>query len=710
MFAVIVRLILAALALIAILSLTVIPRWRDKWISGSFLKQLLWLLLIISSVVFLLTVVCESLPIALYEKYSYWYSFMDPGNINLEKDGDPETLIPRIILVSLIGLLGTFLLSGLLISTLSNTFERRIDKIKNGTVYYRFQNHVVIIGFDSMTIGLIKQMSSKPEYEKSKFLIQTTQDVASVRHILMAQLDKDIDKKVTIVLGGRNSLEDLSKLYLDKASEIFVLGESGEYDHDSLNLECVSYIADILNTNNPKLSQYYNEIRRRKNQNNQEKKDNKPVTTFPHIELPEKINCNVLFEYQSTFVIFQQQDIDDRIKESICFKPFNFYESWAEKVFVKGVYNTHGVQENILYRPLDFVNITSDSDNFVHLVVVGMTRMGVAMGLEAMLLAHFPNFVTKNIKTRITFIDSNVVAEMNFLRSRYKHLFNAVDYTYYDVEDPSNKGSNKNESPKFTDIELEFINGRIESEHIQNLLTDWSKDENRLLTIAVCFNYPPSSIAAGLYLSDEVLRSNAQILVRQETSYQIISRLKTCDKFKNVRPFGMLDECFDFEMVNSEIPMSINYFYSYFYDNKKDADSVDKIEAKKKWDSLKVSKKWSNVYFSNSIPTKIRSCKCLGCRNTECDISDKIEIMSEVEHNRWNIDQLLLGYRPTTEEEYDIICEKPEEKSNFKNNYFAHNDIRKFSELLSDGNIKDTVCEYDRSIIRSIGILMKDNK
>ena len=33
----------------------------------------------------------------------------------------------------------------------------------------------------------------------------------------------------------------------------------------------------------------------------------------------------------------------------------------------------------------------------------------------------------------------------------------------------------------------------------------------------------------------------------------------------------------------------------------------------------------------------------------------EIEIMTEVEHNRWNMEELILGYRPVTDDEQKMI-------------------------------------------------------
>ena len=47
----------------------------------------------------------------------------------------------------------------------------------------------------------------------------------------------------------------------------------------------------------------------------------------------------MLFKYQSTFAVFQRQDID-RLKDKINFVPFSYYGMWAQKVLVDGEYES----------------------------------------------------------------------------------------------------------------------------------------------------------------------------------------------------------------------------------------------------------------------------------------------------------------------------------------------------------------------------------
>ena len=159
-------------------------------------------------------------------------------------------------------------------------------------------------------------------------------------------------------------------MYYNYAERIYILGEDGqEALHDAKNMKCVSYL-------------------------------NKHITK----ELP----CYVLFEHQTSSAAFQASN--QRASEEndkLIFIPFNFHETWAQKVLT-GEYDGQ-------YLPLDGAGIKYESDETAHVIIVGMSRMGVAMGVEAAHVAHYPNFIrNNNLRTRITFIDSNMEVEHEY--------------------------------------------------------------------------------------------------------------------------------------------------------------------------------------------------------------------------------------------------------------------------------------------------------
>ncbi|GHT66873.1 hypothetical protein AGMMS50239_29060 [Bacteroidia bacterium] len=578
--------------------------------------------------------------------------FINPGTSYNSQPDDADKIWALII-----GLFGMIFMSGLLISVFNNILARRVEKIQNGKVYYSFENHIVIIGFDKMSIGLVKQLSEKG----NEIVLQTVQPIPQVRHELFSNLSPDIEKKVTLISGNRTSIDDLQKLRIDQCAEIFILGENEEYDNDSINIECLKKIAEILP------------------------------------EQKQRISCHVLFEYQSTFAVFQQQDID--LKGKIDFVPFNYYETWAQKVWVDAPGE---------YAPLDHAPITADSNKHVHLVVLGMSSMGVAMGIQAAHICHFPNFVTKCIKTRITFISDDADREMNFLLGRYRHLFEEIDYIYRDIDNKNNNFANPVTKRKFTDIEFEFVKARVENPAIQQYLKELSAQKDCYLTIAVCFSYPPAAIAAGLYLPDEVYQSNAHILIQQETSYSTVNLLAhqqgIFQKHKNVKPFGMPDNCYNLKYADDLLPMQVNYVYDYYYHNKKIPDNIPVSEISTLWDRLITAHKWSNRYNANTIEIKKRSFAI----QTDTVLDDEqIDLMAEVEHNRWNIEKLLMGYRATSRQEKKEIASDKSKKEEYKK-MFVHNDICAYKDLQDDAT-GSNANEYDRCISAALPLIIKTN-
>ena len=120
-----------------------------------------------------------------------------------------------------------------------------------------------------------------------------------------------------------------------------------------------------------------------------------------------------------------------------------------------------------LPNPLDRDGIRAQSDRYVHLIVVGMSRMGVAMGVTAAHIAHYPNFVTQGIRTRITFIDPDAEREMNFLKGRYEPLFRLSHHTLRKFDAAGSETTSVHTPQEdFLDVEWEFVAGGIDRKSV----------------------------------------------------------------------------------------------------------------------------------------------------------------------------------------------------------------------------------------------------
>lgn len=586
--------------------------------------------------------------------------FIDPGSVT--------NVTPELRWFSLgVAILGLLLFTGLLISVVSNMLERRVERYREGEIAYPLENHVVVIGFDEMVPMLVQQICSDPRYGNCYVLIQSVQPAAKVRSCIHTVLDVRQERRILVLHAQRNSTEELEKLCTTRAREILLIGEANEYDHDSLNIDSLQKIVEIHS-----------------------KKPNCP-----------RISVSVLFEYQTTYAAFQISDLAEEWRKQVDFHPFNFYEEWAKKLLVKRCYEEGNVK--VEYPALDREPITRESDRTVHLVIIGMSRMGVALGVEAAQLLHFPNFCRdRRLKSRITFIDATADEEMNFFRGRYRHYFDLAPSLYRDMEHSEEVRvlpPNWNYSPRtdFLDVEFEFIKGRAETPAVQKLLAKWAEDESRQLSIAICLNFPPQAMAMGLYLPDVVYARNIPVFVRQETSSALLNllnnRLKEepLNRYSHVFPFGMLANSFDLDRGNTRRAQLVNYIYDYKgrYGTSPSA-APSEHELQREWNKLPVALQWSNFYCADSVDIKLRSLG-FGTIPPERLTKEQIELMAEVEHNRWNMEKLLLGYRKPTPAE-EILCQDKAVRKEYKNKRFVHTDIRPFCEL--DEETK----EYDRCI------------
>jgi hypothetical protein len=256
----------------------------------------------------------------------------------------------------------------------------------------------------------------------------------------------------------------------------------------------------------------------------------------------------------------------------------------------------------------------------------------------------------------------------------------------------------------FLDIEFEFIKGQAETPEIQQLLAQWAKDPQQELSIAICLNFPPQSMAMGLYLPDVIYDQNIPVFIRQETSSALLDMLnnrikkESLNRYSHVYPFGMLTNCFDLDRHSTRRAQLVNYIYDFKNKYKSSpAACPSESELLDGWNKLQVALQWSNLYCADSVDLKLRSLG-FGTTSPLRLTTEQIELMAEVEHNRWNMEKLLLGYRKPTPEEEEK-CKDNAVRKEYKTKRFVHTDIRPYYQL--DEGTK----EYDRCISECLPLI-----
>lgn len=497
---------------------------------------------------------------------SFWavyYHFIDPGNQHI-------STTPRGRQWSaLIAILGIFMLNGLLVTSLIGSIDNRKNKWLTGDVRYRFlkwRRHYVIIGANDLVVSVVKRIFEKRE--STYIVILTSSNVEDVRNTIYSHISESQQKRVIIYSGERTSENEIKELHIETAEEVYILGEDSSSDgietyHDTMNMESLRLI----------------------------NKEAESVARFQESgTCDNRLVCRMMFEYQTSFNLFQTTDINDK---KINFRPFNYYEMWAQKVLV--CQDLTAPTDKSHYIPLEgYEGIKSDDNSFVHLVIVGMSRMGIAMAIEAAHLAHYPNFETLRKRTRITFIDNNMKQERHQFMERFKDMFllarrrdvmnfceNSALYNndlypwISPLTDPNSTSPYRGDylGDDFIDIEWEFINGSVEHPAIQRYLVDASADDEAKLTIAICLPDNNRAIAAATYLSDRVYHSanTKQVLIYQRQNDEMVKQLSQNNpRFREkLKAFGMAQDCYDAQLtaLTESIDNGIGEAYDKYFDN-----------------------------------------------------------------------------------------------------------------------------------------------
>ncbi len=599
--------------------------------------------------------------------WSVYYHFVDPGNQHMTTSQSGR------VWSALIAILGIFLLNGLLVSSIIGWIDSRKDKWLKGDIKYpcflRRKEHYVIVGSNDMVFGIVRQILTKETPNLPYILIQTTCDVEGFRRELFSTLNKQQQQHIIIFYGSRTSKDELENLVLRQAKEIYILGEQTRTDelepyHDTINMQCFDLISQI--------AQEYNDCK-------------------------DCIKCYVMFEYQTSFAAFQSSHQPRIIKtkegkDLLSFIPFSPYESWAQTVLVKGnttITNDKTIilNKNITYNNIDGDGISYDSDKTVHIIIVGMSKMGTAMAIETAHLAHFPNFVRDNSKrTKITFIDKNAREESDFFMGRFPDMFKLCKWTDVDGKEHNKYAPTCDEykyfGRNFLDIEWEFRDGGVESKENREYITScFNEDSKEIVTIAICLPWPHQSLAAALYLPKVAIHKANDIWVYQPQSGELLidinKKIEDSEPtpiwkqttYRKLKPFGMRSLGFDANLLGND---AIGYCSNFH--NAKDAlvKKAEEAQANKPkqeicntnacyWDYWNIENVesevlsnvkpsigelwsiWSNIYQINTIEFKMRS---LGLDFSKLDNPEIKELFAKVEHNRWNVEKLLMGYKP----------------------------------------------------------------
>lgn len=614
-------------------------------------------------------------------------------------------------------LFGMFILNGLLIGVISNAIGNRVDSFNKGLTHYLNDGHYIIMGYDEMVPSIIEDIFTRNK--DAYVLILTAYDVLKVKEWLKKSVARNQMDQIIVNYGQRSAYEYYPEIHLEAAAEIYIVGHRSNPAHDAINIECVDSIRNYL-------------------------KEHKSA------QMPKRITC--VFEDLDTSEAFKTSEIFGEVRDlGIEFVPYNFYAGWARQVFATRSYK----EKNDPMTPISYPRVYGkgvgpDDKKYVHLVFVGTTNFAVSFAMEAAQMLHFPNFddKTNKPKTLITFIEKNADKEMPQFITRNQHFFELQSYLYWDLSDESKDKkeiretkmlSKEIKSHDFLDVEFEFIKGDVYSKDVQDVIRQWAVDEEgQYLSIFLAFAEQRYNFMMAMNMPDEVYDKAIPVFIRQDRADNFVTNLRKADdknfkysciedgelktvdrkgRYAHLYPFGMDDMAYCSDEKVFRQAKLVNFLYNtadYSCNRFKDltvlaAMGPDRIweQADEQWRKLTVALKWSNLYCAYSIPCKLASLRVM--RGLDADdkshdqypmAEDEVHQLAIVEHNRWNVEKLLMGYRKPRREEDKY--EHKEYAKNLKKNkeHFIHHDIRPFEEL-------DEVRMMDYELTRYIPWILK---
>ena len=658
-------------------------RWFDRSFSGGWGRQVIFLGGALLVFLFLGTAalyifadlpVEERNPRALIRALEL---LLDPGSFNGSSNDFP------ILLQLIITLIGAVVFTSMLITVLGNIISNRIEDYKRGRVRYSSDDHVLILGANSMLVNMLREFISTGVHQNRKIVVLTTQDTERLHDKIMSDIPEIEEKLDVIWLNGSRVIEKtLRNVQVDDAYSIYILGEDDEIDHDSINLECWRIVKIICK------------------------------------DVCRPVQCYLVVDRVSTYHVLQfgKKEKDTWLYLNV----INSLENWAQRVLVSREYTTDFIQpdkkQTCKYPAIDRNGIGRDSDKTVRYVIYGMTQMGYAMASTVAHIAHFPNFKDGKNRTKICFVAPDIREEMDFFLGHYDNIFRLshADYVYWDKS--GNLIREKLRAPledygDFLDIEWEFIDGSIESDKIRSLLNDWACNEREYLSLVLCENESDVNVAASLYLPESIYAKSIPVFVYQPLRGEVLKYAHGTCRYRNVYPFGMKEECYD-PLFRRRIVKAkrINFLYHLENNGNKYEAMATPDVLEEYWNTqLEYVYKLSNLYAANSIPVKLRS---VGMDPDSLDEKSSlsqydIAVLSEVEHNRWNMERLLLGMQPVRtarRQEINAMLDDTDEEvvkrakaivKHLKDNFY-HKDIAPYDELLASSK------QYDTAIVANI--------
>lgn len=322
--------------------------------------------------------------------------------------------------------------------------------------------------------------------------------------------------------------------------------------------------------------------------------------------------------------------------------------------------NAHEYQAEQFLAYSDFLPaIKRDDERTLNLVVIGKSDMTRAVVSTVAHIAHYPNYAVCGGRTRINVVAENVEEWARDFMASHEGLFLLSRWTLVDNNGQTIASHVPTEAyGDYMDMEWRFVDGAATGKVLDSLIDNL--DYSRII---VCEDDDEKSLRELLHLPSRFQKVKKTIY--QEHSADLLKLVRQTGKYGMVTSFGpgvgAADALFLDRMT---LGKKVNRFYDTQYNMPpaQDADSA--------WYGIPEAHKLSSIYCAMALPLR-----------QECvSAADDAMAICEVEHRRWMMSCLLMGYMPFNLSESERVRADKQRFKEEKNNYW-HADIAPFHDL-----------------------------
>lgn len=403
--------------------------------------------------------------------------FLDPGGFGGAGEHDGFRLVVTMV--------GIFLFSTLLISVFNNIFDNISNSAKTGVMRYRVKGHTLILGSNHHLMPMLEAL--REENGRQDIVVMTESDVEQLGAEMDARFaDRRFMNRIVLYRGVWDTLEELKTARPQFADKIYVIGEAGGTDHDSMNMRCCNFLKTLC------------------------------------ADAKKEIQCFVMMESGTTFDMYMKD------KNSIS----------TDKLKIDIVNAREYAAEQVLAWSWFLPVIKADDPRRSHFVILGTGGMAKAVAFTVAHNSHYPRIDGTIRKTCISIVGVGMRQWMDNLAASRPGLLEHSCWTYVG---PDGRDERHVPSRDFLDVEWEFVDMNDTSPMFRKMLEQWAADrEHQALSMALCHDKQRERIASLLHLPKIIYAKEhpTPICIYLEEGGETAIKAMQTGQYGIIKPFG----------------------------------------------------------------------------------------------------------------------------------------------------------------------------